>query len=174
MSRIEVQTEDGGYTCPMTEHALTISDVRDKLEGVNTVMVTSIDEAGTLSSRPLTLQDVDINGDPWFLVDHKAAWVGPIAGAPVNVAAASDGLWMSFAGRARIDRDQTRIDALMDRATKAFFDSDSDPVALVVESVTIEWWAADGKAMTALKVARASITGGTSNAGTSGAIDVKR
>ncbi len=155
----------------MSNNEFTINDVRERLSNVRTVMVTSIDEVGTLSSRPVTMLDIDINGDVWFLVDAKASWVMPIDHAPINVAAADDDLWVSFAGRASVDRDKTRIDELMNRAVKAFFDSDADPVALRVATDQIEWWASEGTVRTALKVARASVTGGAANAGTSGTID---
>ena len=149
----------------------TISEVQQRLDGVRTAMVTSLDERGTLSSRPVTVQEIDINGDVWFLVDAKASWVGPIDAAPVNAAVSDSDVWVSFAGRATVVRDAARIDQLMNRVTKVFFDRDADPVALCVVTDQIEWWTSDGAISTALKVARAAVTGGAAGAGQSGTID---
>ncbi|MEZ5229944.1 MAG: pyridoxamine 5'-phosphate oxidase family protein [Acidimicrobiales bacterium] len=158
----------------MTSHDdLTIHDVRTELEKVRTVMLTSIDEAGTLSSRPLTLLDLDINGDPWFLVDAQATWVGPIDVAPVNIAVATEDFWVSFAGRASIERDPARIADLRNAVTDAFFAEDAEPVALRVATEQIEWWASDGALRTALQVAKAAVTGGSPDLGASGTIDAR-
>ncbi len=153
--------------------SFTISDVQTELRDVKTVMVTSIDEAGTLSSRPLTMLDLDINGDPWFLVDGNAAWVMPVDFAPINVAAHRDGLWVSFAGRGSIERDPARIEALSNRFTDSFFDAGATPVALRVASEQIEWWSSDGAIRTALQVAKAAVTGGSADVGSSGTIDAR-
>ncbi len=155
----------------MSDELRTVSDVQQRLEGVRTAMVTSVDERGTLSSRPVTVQDIDVNGDVWFLVDGKASWVGPIDAAPVNAAVADDDVWVSFAGRAAVVRDETRIEQLMDRAAESFFDADADPVALCVMADRIEWWTSAGAIATMLQVARAAVTGGSANAGSSGTIE---
>jgi len=155
----------------MSDELKTVSDVQQRLDGVRTVMVTSVNERGLLGSRPVTLQEIDINGDVWFLVDAKAAWVGPIDAAPVNASVADGDVWVSFAGRASVVRDQTRIDQLTNRATDAFFDKDSDPVALRVVSDQIEWWTSDGSISTMLQVAKAAVTGGAAAAGSSGTIE---
>ncbi len=155
----------------MSETVKTISEVQERLDGVRTAMVTSLDERGTLSSRPVTLHEVDVNGDVWFLVDGKASWVGPIDAAPVNAAVSDSDVWASFAGRASVVRDATRIDQLTKRTTKAFFDKDADPVALCVVTDRIEWWTSDGVVNTALEVAKAAMTGGSANAGESGTIE---
>lgn len=83
----------------MTEELQDMNDVRDRLSGVRTAMVTTADERGTLSSRPVTKQEIDGAGNVWFLVDGSAAWVEPADGSPIN-AAFVDGedSWVSFSG----------------------------------------------------------------------------
>lgn len=160
-----------GYTAIMSDPIKTISDVQERLDGVRTAMVTSLDERGTLSSRPVTLQEIDVNGDVWFLVDAKASWVGPIDAAPVNASVSDSDVWVSLAGRASVIREETRIQQLTNRVTEAFFAKDADPVALCVVTDRIEWWTSDGAVSTALKVAKAAVTGGAANAGQSGSIE---
>ena len=43
----------------MSDTIKTISEVQERLSGVRTAMVTSLHERGTLSSRPVTLQEID-------------------------------------------------------------------------------------------------------------------
>lgn len=157
----------------MSTETFTIEDVRDQLSDVRTAMVTSIDEAGTLSSRPVTLLEIDHNGDPWFLVDARSSWVLPIDHSPVNVAATASDLWVSFAGRGSIDRDPARIEKLSNPATDTFFDEGAEPVALRVATEEIEWWASDGTVRTALRAAKAAVTGDTPDSGSSGTIDAR-
>lgn len=155
----------------MTEELKTIEDIRNEFDNVRTVMVTTIDERGTLSSRPITLQDIDINGDVWLLVDRNADWVKALNGGAINVSATKSDAWASFAGRAFLVTEQSRVDMLMSRVAKAFFAPDAEPAALRIATDRIEWWTADGRIVTALEIAKALVTGGSVDAGQSGAIE---
>lgn len=154
------------------EHLHTIDDVRTRLEGSRFVMVTSIDERGTLSSRPVTMQRFEASGDLWFLVDGTAEWVRPLDGGPVNAAVADEHTWVSFAGRAEVVEDQAKIDDLTDPASETFFEDDAEPVALRIVSDRIEWWASPSKAAQVIELVKAKVTSNEPDMGDSGTIDV--
>lgn len=156
----------------MNEHLKTVDDVRARLDGERFVMVTSIDERGTLSSRPVTMQEFDEAGDLWFLVDAKAEWVAPLDGGPVNAAVAADHTWVSFAGRASVVRDDARIGHLTDAATETFFEEGAEAVALRIVTDRIEWWASPNKAAQLIELVKAKATSSEPDMGDSGAIDV--
>jgi len=156
----------------MTEPA-TAQDVKRLLDGVKTAMLTTPDERGTLSARPVTIQQITDVGDLWFLVDAQADWVRPTSSGPIN-AAIVDGndVWISFAGRAELDASQARIDELTDPMSDAFFGPDAEPIALRVATDRIEWWTAAGKLTQVLEIAKAKLTGSTPDIGSSGTIEV--
>jgi len=156
----------------MTELSTT-QDIKNLLDGVRTAMITTPDERGTLSSRPVTVQEITNDGDIWFLVDAKADWVQPANSGAVNAALVDgDDAWVSFAGRVELDTSQTRIDDLTDAMTDVFFDADAEPVALRVVSDRIEWWTAAGKLTQIFELAKAKLAGGQPDIGSSGSIEV--
>lgn len=156
----------------MSDRIDSVDHVRDRLSDERIAMVTSIDEQGTLSARPLTIQEIDATGDVWFLVDRQAEWVPPLAGGPVNAAVVDDRTWVSFAGRAVLVDDSDRIDALADPISSSFFDDGAVPVALRVATDRIEWWAAPNKAVQIIEIAKAAVTDSRPDLGDSGTIDV--
>lgn len=157
----------------MTERLTTIGDVQDALDGERTAMVTTIDERGTLSSRPMTIQRIDDAGEVWFLVDANAHWVGPADGSPVNVAVVDDGdVWVSFAGRASVEREQGVIDALSGPMADAYFSSEAQPVALRVVTDRIEWWTAPGSVAQLIQMGRGLLSDAQPDLGEQGIIEV--
>jgi general stress protein 26 len=157
----------------MTDRLSTVADVQDALDGERTAMVTTIDERGTLSSRPVTVQKIDDDGEVWFLVDAKADWVTPADGAAVNVAIVDDGdVWVSFAGRASVLRDQSVIEELSGAVSDAYFSADAVPAALRVVTDRIEWWTAAGTMAQLVQVGRGLVSDDRPDLGEQGTIEV--
>lgn len=158
----------------MAAELRTLDDLRSAVKGIRTAMVTTIDERGTLSSRPVTVQEITGNGDIWMLVDERAAWVAPADGQPVNVALVDDGkLWVSCAGRVQLDRSAERVEQLSDPISGVFFDDEeSRPIGMCVVTDSIEWWKAANKVGQLVDMVKAAITGDAAELGTSGTIDV--
>ncbi len=150
----------------------SVSDVQQRLEGERTAIVTTIDERGSLSSRPVTVQRIDDSGDVWFLVDRDADWVVPADGAPANVSVVDKGsTWVSFAGRATLIHDQAILDDLCDPVSDVFFDDGATAVALRVVTDRIEWWTAPGRISQAVQIAKAKVTGDEPDLGSSGTLE---
>lgn len=156
----------------MSESINTIADLQERLQGNRFAMITSIDERGTLSSRPVTVQKLADDGDIWMLVDRNSDWVPPIDGAPVNASLSDDRTWVSFAGRASLVADQATVDELTDPMADTFFGEGADKVALHIVTDRIEWWASPNKAVQLIELAKAKVTGGDPAIGDSGAIEV--
>ncbi len=155
----------------MTEQLTTIDEVQKRIESGRVAMVTTVDERGTLSARPVTLQKIDDHGDAWFLVDANADWVQPAANGPVNAAFVDERTWVSFAGRADLFTDEACITDLMDAMSENFFDESSQPVALRVVTDRIEWWAAPNKLSQLIELAKAKATDHQPDLGASGTIE---
>lgn len=152
----------------------SVADLKGRLDGERTAFVTTVDERGTLSARPLTIQRIDSQGDIWFLVDRDADWVGPAQASAINASVVDEGAtWVSFAGRAEVITDRRVIDDLCDTVTANWFGDDgAEPVALRVASDRIEWWTAPGTLAQGLELARAAINDHTPDMGESGTLDV--
>ena len=151
----------------------SIADLQDVLSGERTAMITTVDERGTLSSRPVSIQRIDDEGDPWFLVDKNADWVPPADGSPINAAVVDEGsAWVSFAGRATLVTDDAVVGAMLSAVNELFFEEGAEPVALRVVSDRIEWWTAPNKIAQAFELAKAKVTGGTADMGDSGTLEV--
>jgi len=156
----------------MTDPLKTVADVKERIDGNRFAMITSIDERGTLSSRPVTVQRLDDDGDLWFLVDRSAEWVAPLDGGPVNAAVADDRTWVSFAGRAVLVTDQSVIDELSDPMSETFFEEGAEPVALRVVADRVEWWTSPNKAVQLIELAKAKLSDSQPDLGDSGAIEL--
>jgi general stress protein 26 len=128
-------------------------------------MLTTVDEQGALSSRPLAIADVH-GGVLTFLVDCTASWFSAVDDDPL-----ADGRdpfdatdrrvhpndvaltittgrndWLSMRARATTTFDRTTIDRLWSTAGAAYFDGPDDPTirALQLSLLDGEYWSAPG------------------------------
>ena len=157
----------------MTDQIESIQDLQDKLEGRQVAMLTTGDEQGLLSSRPVTMQRLDDDGHLWFLVDRHASWVTPADQSPVNASFTGErGLWVSFSGRVELDGSRKRIDELASAMSDTFFEGDAEPIAMGIAPSQVEWWSAPNKPVQVLDLVRAKLTDREPDGGGSGTLDV--
>ena len=139
-------------------------------------MVTLPDAVGDLHGRPLTVQDVDVDGTFWFLVSKSAGWTSA-AGASIaaNVAFndAEDGRWVSVSGSARLVEDRERVREMWSPLYEAWFDGADDPdvVLLRVDADSADYWDADSNRIVRLaRLVTAAVTGGDADTGERGTL----
>jgi general stress protein 26 len=151
---------------------LDLATLRERVAKVRTVMLTSIDERGTLSSRPLTAQHVAESGDVSFVVGRDADWVSSNMDA-VNVAFVDgSSTWISVAGRAVLDDDSQLLDDLWNPLLDTYFpDGRAGAVVVRVESDRWEYWTAPNRLGRLVEVARARVGDERPEAGESGTIE---
>jgi general stress protein 26 len=156
------------------DERLDLDALRRRIGGVRTAMVTTIDERGTLSSRPVAVQRVEESGDVWFVVDRDADWVVEGIDA-VNVAIVDEGsTWVSVAGRATLDDDLDRLRQLWDPALDAWFPagpSSAGPVALHVQADRWEYWTAPNAAARLIAETQARLSDTEPDLGQSGTVE---
>jgi general stress protein 26 len=143
-----------------------LHDLRDRVKDVKFGMFTTQDATGTLTSRPLTLQQLDDEGNIWFFVSDQEAFTGELAGHPsVNVSFADvdDHLYVSVSGRAELLRDRAKAEELWNPAVKAWFPQGLDDPHLALLRVQLQsaeyWDTANSKMVTLFAMAKAAITG---------------
>src|SRR5947209_17082118 len=94
------------------------------MKGIKFAMLTTIDEDGTLHSRPMTTQDVDFDGELWFFTGAHAPKVWQSEEhRQVNVAFADPEkqTYISASGTAQLVRDRSKIEELWKPVYKMFF-----------------------------------------------------
>jgi general stress protein 26 len=150
---------------------ITMEELQKRLKGDRTAMLTTIDERGTLSSRPLTVQQYNEFGDVFFLVGRDADWVTSGTEA-ANVSIVDDNTWVSIAGRLLISDDEALLDELWDDVSATFFENGkADAVVAHVQSDRWEYWTAPTAAVQVFEFIKAKVTSTTPHVGDSGTIE---
>ncbi|SDN80571.1 General stress protein 26 [Klenkia soli] len=119
---------------------------------------------GTLTSRPMALQEVEFDGDLWFFAARDSRKVTHLTADPqVNVVAGSGGTWISLTGRAAVVTDEAKKKELWNSGVAAWFPDgpDDDEIVLIkVEGDSAEYWdTPGGRISTVLSFAKAKVTG---------------
>ncbi len=140
-----------------------VAKVHRLISGMDVAMVTTVDAtSGRLTSRPLSTQLAEEDGDVLFLVRERSAVVRDVEANPqVNVAYSSTKAWVSLAGTATVLRERTLVEQLWSKGASAFMEGgpeNPDNVVLRVTGDTAEFWGGESLIGTAVSTIRA-ITG---------------
>jgi general stress protein 26 len=138
--------------------------VAELIKGQRFGFLTTTTPEGTLTSRPMTLQEVEFDGDLWFFAERGSHPVLHVAASPqVNVGVGSGGTWVSLTGQARVVDDVAKKKELWNSAVEAWFPNgpeDRDVVLLKVEGDSAEYWdSPGGRLATAFSFVKAKATG---------------
>jgi general stress protein 26 len=138
--------------------------VAELLKGERFAFFTTTTPDGTLTSRPMTLQEVEFDGDLWFFAERDSNPVRHVATSPqVNVGVGSGGTWVSLTGRAVVVTDRAKKQELWNSAVEAWFPhgpDDDSVVLLKVEGDSAEYWdSPGGRLATVFSLAKAKLTG---------------
>lgn len=134
----------------MTEQAAREADIktlRDLIKGIKFAMLTTVDEDGTLRSRPMATQQSEYTGDLWFFTQAGAHKVHEVERQhQVNVSYADpDGQrYVSVSGTAELVRDRQKAAELWSPLYKAWFPQgleDRELALLCVGVEKAEYWA---------------------------------
>lgn len=124
-----------------------VAKVHEMISGMDIAMLTTVDSSsahGRLTSRPLSTQLAEEDGDVLFLVRGSSAVVRDVEANPqVNVAYSSMKAWVSLAGTATVVRDRALVEQLWSAGASAFMDGgpeNPDNVVLKVDGDTAEYW----------------------------------
>jgi general stress protein 26 len=110
--------------------------VAELIKGQRFGFLTTTTPDGTLTSRPMTLQEVEFDGDLWFFAERDSNPVRHIATSPqVNVGVGSGGSWVSLTGRALVVDDPAKKRDLWNSAVEAWFPQGPDDDSVVLLKV---------------------------------------
>lgn len=155
---------------------LTLDTVVKIMRDERFVMLSTATADGKIVSHPMTPQEVTDTGETWLFIGRHGDQADAITANPqVNLAFAETGSWLSVAGVAEFVHDRPKAELLWDEQVAAYFEGGLDDPNLGLLRVVPEsaqYWGVPGsKAVAALKMAAAKLTGSESP-GVSGTIEL--
>lgn len=146
----------------VTDDAEMVKKVHDVIDGMDIAMVTTRDSSspeGRLTSRPLSTQRAEEDGDVLFLTRRSSAFVRDLIADPnVNVAYASRSAWVSLAGTGVVVEDRDLVAQLWSKGADMFMEGgpdNPDNVAVRVSGDTAELWGGETMIGTAVSMVKA-------------------
>ncbi|WP_138225863.1 pyridoxamine 5'-phosphate oxidase family protein [Paenibacillus algicola] len=131
----------------MTKHPEDIQKVAKLIKDIDTAMLTTISENG-LVSRPMKTQELEFDGDLWFLTKKDTSKFHEILhNKQVNVAYA-DKSYVSVRGNAELIDSPEKIKEFWNKAYEEILDCSYDDPSLVlikVHAETAEYWDSGNK-----------------------------
>jgi general stress protein 26 len=160
-------------------HELSGDEARKKIaelvKGIHICMMTTVREDGSMSARPMALQDKPFEGSMWFLTRVTSDKVDEIRNDQhilLVFADTSDSKYVTLRGRAQVNQDKAKIHELWNDLYKAWFpkgEHDPDIAVLRVDVADGDYWEASGmKVVMLAKYAMAAMTGGKMPVGEAG------
>ncbi|MBM7568574.1 pyridoxamine 5'-phosphate oxidase family protein [Paenibacillus sacheonensis] len=132
---------------PNNEHQEAVEKVRELIKDIKTAMLTTVSEEG-LVSRPMKTQDVEFDGDLWFLTKKDTSKFHELLhNRQVNVAYAGDS-FVSIRGEAELVQSPEKVkefwSPLYEKLLETTYD-DPNLVLIKVNADTAEYWDAGNK-----------------------------
>jgi general stress protein 26 len=144
----------------------SVKKIGELIKDIEFAMLTTVEEDGTLRSRPMATQQVEFDGDLWFFTKANSPKVDEVEREhEVNVSYASpdDQRYVSVSGRAQLVRDPEKIKELWNPAYKAWFPEGLDDPELALLKINVkqaEYWESSSSAVVhLLGLAKATVAG---------------
>ena len=151
----------------MTETSTTDEQrakVHDLIKSTRIAMLTTVAPDGRLISKPMANQDVEFDGDVWFIAERDSVKVRNIQANPqVNVAYSSSDSWVSVSGTAAVVDDQAKLAELWDTFTDAWMEGgpeNPNNILIRIRADSAEYWDTPGSKVTQVaNLVKAKVTG---------------
>jgi general stress protein 26 len=161
----------------MTANQEEIATVAELIKASRIALLTTVNDHGQLTSRPLAVQEVEFDGDLWFFSQDPSDKTTEIGANPqVNVSLESGKGYVSIAGTAEIVHDSAKVDELWSKRVEAWFPQGKEDPTIALIKVHVdaaEYWSTDDpKPVIFFKVAKAAVTGGQPDIGENKTVDL--
>jgi general stress protein 26 len=123
------------------EMSVAQRELWEKLEGVRPTMMTTVDEDGSLRSRPMWTLGDTFDGTLWFFTGADAPKAQELARndqVGLSYAAPDKDLYVSVSGRAQLVRDRAKIEELWNPFAEAWFPDGVDDPNLAMLKITVD------------------------------------
>lgn len=153
--------------------------ISELVKGIHIAMMTTLANDGTMSSRPMAVQDEPFHGTLWFLTRSTSEKVDEVEGdrnVTLTFAEPKDSKYITLKGVASLSQDRARIRQLWNPMYKAWFPKGEDDPEITVLRVDVseaDYWEASGSKLVMLvKYVAAAVTGGKVPIGEAGHVAV--
>lgn len=143
-----------------------IQNLRSRIKAIRFGMLTTLNDDQSLSSRPMTQQQLDDSGNLWFFISDNSLLAGDIKRHPhinVTFAEPANSIYVTTSGSAQVIKDRAKTEELWSPAVAAWFKEGIDDPHLSLIKFTIhtaEYWDSHSNKMQQLfAVAKAAISG---------------
>lgn len=150
----------------MSERKEEFQKLQEMIKGIRIAMLTTVDDDGTLRSRPMATHDMEFDGDLWFFTQEHSAKVEEVQRehqVSVSYSDADKQRFVSVSGRAVLVTDPAKIRELWTPYLKAWFPKGIDDPELALLKVSVEkaeyWEGPASKIVQLLGFAKAALTG---------------
>jgi general stress protein 26 len=157
-----------------------IEKLNEMIKDIDIAMLTTVDEDGTLRSRPMGTQEAEFDGDLWFMTLVNTGKVSEIKHASkVNVSYAHPGKsrYVSVSGTAELVNDRAKIEAFWSPIYNAYFPDGKEDPKLRLIKIAVEkaeyWDGPSGLIPTIISFAKA-LTGNTEDMGENEKLRLKK
>ena len=129
------------------DHNEEIKKLRELVKDIDTGMLTTIDEDGTLHSRPMSTNgEIEADGSVWFFTyasSHKVTEVEQHQQVNVSFSAPNKQRYVSMSGTAQLVQDRSKIEELWKPQLQAWFPKGLDEPDIALLKVNVqkaEYW----------------------------------
>ena len=144
-----------------------LAKLRAMVKDIDFCMLTTVDEAGYLHSRPMSVNgEIDNDGDLWFFTygsSHKVDEIGRTPQVNASFAKPEDYRFVSMSGTAELVRDRAKIEELWKPEFKIWFPDGVDTPDIALLKVNVEkaeyWDSPSSKIVQAFSFVKALVTG---------------
>lgn len=157
-----------------------IQTLQELIKDIRIAMMTTVDEDGTLRSRPMGTQDIENESDLWFFTADPSGKAEEVRqNQQVNLSYVDTGKnrYVSVSGRAMIVHDKARMEKYWKPILKAWFPEGLETPDLALMRVTPEkaefWDAPHGKLVALAQMVKAAVTGDEGEVGRNEKIDIR-
>lgn len=158
-----------------------LKKLRELIKDIEVGMLTTIDEDGTLHSRPMsTNKEIEFNGDLWFFIyasSHKVSEVDQHQQVNVSFSNPSKQEYVSMSGQAQLVRDRQKMEQLWKPELKAWFPKGLDEPDIALLKVNVEkaeyWDTPSSLVAHTIGLVKSMTTGSTGNVGENEKVTLK-
>lgn len=164
-----------------TERDQQVQKLRDLVKDIDYCMLTTIDDDGSLRSRPMSTNGhIEADGDLWFFTyasSHKVVEVDQQDRVNVSFSEPSKQRYISLSGTAQLVRDRNKMQELWKPELKAWFPQELNEPDIALLKVNVEkaeyWDAPAGWVAKTLGFVKAVATGEKASSGENAKLNLK-
>lgn len=168
-----MNSDTGSIDAPQTTE--DVRKVAELASGIPIGMMTTIDEDGTLVSRPMAQQEVEFDGDLWFFAERDSRKVRHLQRDPhLALTLTSSSTWLSLDGTGVVVHDVAKAKELWNAGVEAWLPQgpeDPSVVLIKMDVATAQYWNTPGGLLaTVFSFVKSKVTGERYDGGEEGTV----